>query len=65
VVATVRRNAEPYQPTSSRLCSSFVILGIAVAMMVRSSEHRKMLKMRAMIVEVICHGVRLLAEASA
>jgi len=33
--------------------------------MVKSSEHRKMLRTRAMIVEVICHGVMLLADVPA
>ena len=34
-------------------------------MMVRSSEQRKMLKTRAMMVEVICHGVMLVFGVSA
>ena len=34
-------------------------------MMVRSSEQRKMLKTRAMMVEVICHGVMLVLDVSA
>jgi len=34
-------------------------------MMVRSSEQRKMLKTRAMMVEVICHGVMLVFDVSA
>ena len=33
-------------------------------MMVKSSEQRKMLKTRAMIVEAICHGERLLTDIS-
>ena len=34
-------------------------------MIVRSSEQRKMLKTRAMMVEVICHGVMLVVDVSA
>src|ERR1700753_1024177 len=45
--ATVRKNAEPYQPTSCKELNSSVILGMAVATMVMSRATKKTLRMMA------------------
>ena len=42
--ATVRKKADPYQPTSERELNSSVILGMAVATMVMSSATRKIVR---------------------
>src|SRR4051812_8022167 len=47
VAATGRKRADAYQPTSASDWNWSVIVGMAVEMMVRSSEAKKMLRIRA------------------